>query len=119
MIIGEESLNEILYRHPNEIILLIFSASWCGPCKRLKEKLKDDSDTIVSQLKDLKYLIIDVDEDENNELCKRYQVSSIPYQVFITLIPDETGNLTVKVLDKILGYDLVGLLSKYQKLTSE
>jgi len=116
MIIGEEELNNILLQYPNEVILLIFSASWCGPCQRLKEKLKDENDEIISQMKDLKYLIIDIDEEENENICKIYQVSSIPYQVFITLIPNEEGDLTVKVLDKILGYDIVGLLSKYKKL---
>lgn len=116
MIIGEEELNNILQQYPNEVILLIFSASWCGPCQRLKEKLKDENDEIISQMKNLKYLIIDIDNEENSEICKMYRVSSIPYQVFITLIPDKEGNLVVKVLDKIVGYDIVGLLSKYKNL---
>jgi hypothetical protein len=39
--------------------------------------------------------------------------------VFITLQVDEEENYQVKVLDKIVGYDLVGLLSKYNKLKEE
>lgn len=116
MILGKESLDNILLKYPDEIILLIFSASWCGPCKQLKQKLCDSDDEFVSKLTNLKYLIIDISEEENESLSNIYKVKNIPHQVFIKLEQDEIGDYNVKILDSLVGYDLVGLVSKYEKL---
>lgn len=119
MIIGEGKLNETILKYPNEVILLIFSASWCGPCKMLKKKLLDETDDYVRRIKDLKYAIIDADADENMPICKYYGVKGIPHQVFIKLVPDNNGNYNVKILDQIIGYDLIGLVNKYEKLVGK
>jgi len=116
MILGENELNQILLKYPDEIILLIFSASWCGPCKQLKTRLSNSEDDFVNRLKGLKYLIIDITQDENDTLCQFYKVKNIPHQVFIKLQENELGDYDIKILDTLVGYDFVGLVSKYEKL---
>jgi len=116
MILGENDLNNILLKYPNEFILLIFSAPWCGPCKKLKEKLSDTEDEFVKDLQSLKYIIIDITKEENDNLCNFYKVKNIPHQVFIKLIENKNGDYDIKIYDTLIGYDLVGLVTKYKKL---
>lgn len=108
------SINDIiniLAKYNNPTLLLIFSASWCGPCKSLKAKLLDTEDKLVNEIKDMKYIIFDVDDEDNEELCSYFKVSGIPHQVFVNL--DENNNL--QVLDNIIGYDLQKLVNTFNK----
>lgn len=109
-----EDITNILIENQEKTILLIFSASWCGPCKRLKAKLKDESDPKVEQIKNLKYVIIDVDDDENYELCQHFKVGGIPHQVFIAL---ENNQLVIK--KNIVGYNFDELVSTYLNIIKE
>lgn len=53
-------------------ILIQFSADWCGPCKKIKEKIKNIKDV------EFEYYLIDVDEEENHEACINAGVTSMP-----------------------------------------
>ena len=59
---------------PNNI-LLDFSARWCGPCQQMSP--------IVSKLERQGYPIRQVDVDQERDLAKKYDVSSIPCFVLI------------------------------------
>ena len=52
------------------IQVIKFSATWCGPCRVVKENLKD-----VENIKD-------VDIEENMELAAKYNVRKIPMLIF-------------------------------------
>ena len=54
------------------VVVLYFSAPWCGPCKALgpiMEQLDSEMDSIT---------VVKVDVDEQPELAEAYQVTSIP-----------------------------------------
>ena len=43
-------------------------AEWCGPCRQLKQELKDFN--LVP--------IIEIDADENETFCEKYNIRNIP-----------------------------------------
>ena len=66
----EISVSELKQKIENkETLLVSFSASWCGPCKMLKEELKKvESSTPIYK--------IDVEEDI--DFSRQYSVRSVP-----------------------------------------
>lgn len=94
------------------IILLIFSAKWCGPCKMLKANLNDNTNILTQQISDLKYIIFDVDEEENEELCELFKIGGIPHQALVKL--DENDKLIIVVT--IVGFDYQKLVDSYKKI---
>lgn len=58
------------------IVVVKFSAIWCGPCKTLNpvfEKMKDDFTEISFQ---------NVDVDESPAIAKKYSIRSVPTVIF-------------------------------------
>jgi thioredoxin 1 len=53
-----------------------FSATWCPPCKRLSENLRNIESPI--QIEE-----IDIDLDENKELSRKFKIRGIPTMVIV------------------------------------
>ena len=68
-----------------ETVLLVFWASWCGPCRMVSPIL----DQIAQERPDVKICKINVDEEP--ELASQYQIMSIP-----TLMVVKDGQITNK-----------------------
>ena len=105
---NNDELDEIIIENKDKLILLYFGASWCGPCHKLKDKLKDEN--LMSNFPELCCIYIDIDNDEFSQICEKYNVQSLPTQ-FITILK----NNSVKRLDKIIGYNWNGLIDSYIK----
>lgn len=72
------------------LVLVDFTAVWCGPCKMLEPILKELADQWADKVRILK-----VDVDQNPELAMQYNVMSVP-----TLMLFQDG----KVLERLTGY---------------
>jgi thioredoxin 1 len=64
----------------------MFTATWCGPCKQMKPRLKE--------LEGAGYIVYFVDVDDSKEAAKDFNVSSMP-----TTVVMENG----KELDRFIG----------------
>tara|TARA_B110000977_G_C11063589_1_gene486935 strand:- start:2148 stop:2474 length:327 start_codon:yes stop_codon:yes gene_type:complete len=80
----------------NNKVCLLFSASWCGPCKVFKKKLEDED----NEYKDVKIGYCDIDNDEFQDICDTFLIESIPTCIFV-----EVENSTVKEIGRVTGYD--------------
>jgi thioredoxin 1 len=58
--------------------IMLFSASWCNPCKALKQQLSNQGLTSNIEF---------IDIDENPELTKQYGIRSVP----TTVITNDDG----------------------------
>lgn len=84
----------------SEKILVDFSAEWCGPCKMLKEVLKDlDNDNVID--------IVQVDVDKFNGIAKSYKVFSVP-----TLMIFEKGELIRQKTGFMMKNELIEFINE-------
>ncbi len=111
---GVSELDSFIIENSEEqkVLLLYFGASWCGPCKTLKKKLQEKDS--VDLMPKLVVAHLDVDDESNAKLCKKYKIESLPTQVFVTL--DDTK---VRQFAKIEGYDFTRLKMEYDRYVSE
>lgn len=66
-----------------------FTASWCGPCQRMKPIFCSLADDFKDE-----YNFISIDIDENPELANKYQVQAVPTFVFLDADGNEGNRIT-------------------------
>ena len=74
------SFNELTRK--NSLVLIDFSAEWCGPCQMLAPILKEVKEELGDKLS-----IIKIDIDKNQPVANKFHVQGVP-----TLILYKDGN---------------------------
>ena len=67
------SNNDLSQAKAQDVAVLDFSATWCGPCQMLAPVLHELADEVGS-----KAAFYSIDVDENRQLATEYGISSIP-----------------------------------------
>jgi thioredoxin 1 len=62
-------------------VFLDFSATWCGPCKRMKPEFVKVNDYINTNSIDLTCAVVDVDDMEF--LAEEYKINSMPTLILL------------------------------------
>ena len=96
---------EYYVSNTHSLVVCIFSASWCGPCKNLKEQIQKEN--VERMYPDARFLYIDV--DKNEYLSERFKVRSLPTQIFIK---------KQNVLDEITGFNWTGFMKRLRSFSS-
>ena len=75
-------------------VIVVFSATWCGPCQANKKKVYP-SDAVKPYHDKFVWAYLDTDIEANGEVAKKFGVSGIPHIQFLT----KAG----KSIDKAIG----------------
>lgn len=91
--------------------VLKFTADWCGPCQKVKKFVETMSINYEIEVKE-----INIDDDENYELTKVYNVTNIPHFVFKNI---KSKDLSTNSKDDIIviGSDEQELETAFQKIS--
>ena len=95
--ITDTTLDNVL--NTDKLVIIDFSAEWCGPCKMIAPVLEQLSEELEGKVK-----IIKVDVDVEQQLAQKYNVMSIP-----TLLLFKDGN----VLGQVVGFQSKAMLEKF------
>ena len=86
--------------------IIKFSAQWCSPCRILKQTFDDILK--MEEFKNIEVIELDVDDPNNNELCFKHQVRSIPTLVML----DENDNVLNKIMGAVPKNNLIDILKQ-------
>lgn len=97
-----ENFNDII--NGNQLTLVDFFATWCGPCKQMHPVLEQLKASEGENLR-----IIKLDVDKNEALASAYRIQSVP-----TLMLFRNGELLWRQSDAMSLADLKALLYGFQ-----
>ncbi|MSP19442.1 MAG: thioredoxin [Bdellovibrionales bacterium] len=71
-----KAYTELLKEPKEEMVVLKFSATWCGPCQKLNPFFKKTAKNLAKYKNKIKFY--EVDYEEQVAIVKAYQITSIP-----------------------------------------
>ncbi|XP_050576620.1 thioredoxin-2-like [Bombus affinis] len=99
-VMNAADLKSQLEKAGDNLVVVDFFATWCGPCKMIAPKLEE----LSKEMENVIFLKVDVDECE--DIASEYGISSMPTFVFIK---------NNKVLENFSGANYDKLKSTIQK----
>lgn len=96
-------------------VIVVFSASWCGPCKVMKrdvypsKEVKEYHDKFI-------WAYLDTDLDSNKAAVSKFQFEGIPHIEFVSPDGSSLGNQTGSTAPKDFAKQLKGVLKAAAKV---
>ena len=93
-----ENFNDII--NSDQLTLVDFFATWCGPCKMMHPVLEQLKDKMGESIR-----IIKIDVDKNNSLAMNYRVQSVPTLMLFRkgeMLWRQSGALPLSALKKVI-----------------
>ncbi len=93
-----ENFNDII--NSEQLTLVDFFATWCGPCKMMHPVLEQLKDEMGDSIR-----IIKIDVDKNNSLAMNYRVQSVPTLMLFRkgeMLWRQSGALPLSALKKVI-----------------
>ncbi len=87
----------------DQLVLVDFFATWCGPCKMISPVLKDVKDSLGDQIKILK-----IDVDKNQRLAASINVKGVP-----TLVLYKNSNILWRQSGVIQKNDIISKIKEH------
>lgn len=106
----QRELSQFIIDNKDFPIMLLFSASWCGPCQVLKKRLISDQET---DMPNIKIGYCDVDNEHLEEIIDLWDVSSMPTSFFIKL-----NENNVEIQNRVIGCDWIKIVMSYNELNN-
>ncbi|EAA14367.3 thioredoxin-2 [Anopheles arabiensis] len=78
MVKDSEDFNNKLEAAGDQLVVVDFFATWCGPCKVIAPKLEEFQNKYADKI-----VVVKVDVDECEELAAQYNIASMPTFLFI------------------------------------
>ena len=97
-----ENFNDII--NSEQLTLVDFFATWCGPCKTMHPVLEQLKAELGDSIR-----IIKIDVDKNTNLAMNYRVQSVP-----TLMLFRKGEMLWRQSGALRLNDLKAIVSQYQ-----
>jgi thioredoxin 1 len=110
---NDDITNVLLENMEKKVLsLLYFTASWCGPCQKIKPFLKELSESLKNSGEyNIEFYMIDI--DSNEEFCDKCNIRSVP-TFFIMNGKDLLGSLSGADKTK-LSEMIVNVFNEYNK----
>ncbi|KAJ1217972.1 hypothetical protein NDU88_005559 [Pleurodeles waltl] len=93
--------DDILARSHSKLVVIDFTATWCGPCRRIAPVF----DKFSTEYRGVVFLKVDV--DDNPVLAQRYRIEAMPTFIFIK---------DFKKVASVRGADEAAIRSKLRSL---
>ena len=95
-------------RAQTPLFVAMFTASYCGPCRLIKQKIEGS----LCKLYANNVIFVYIDIEKNQQLAKEYNIQMLPTFYFMRL----SGNShSPTILDQVKGANVVLLVSKIDK----
>ncbi len=87
----------------NQLTLVDFWATWCGPCRKLSPLLEEISEEFSGKVKFVK-----IKADENMQTSQKYSISGVP-----SLLLFKDGEPVERIVNIVPKNIIVNTISKY------
>ena len=93
LIVTSDEMQKLLQRAADKTVLIDFTATWCGPCQKIKPLVHQ----LASQFGD-QFIVCEVDVDKSETLRAHFDVTSMPTFVMVrhnkVIYQQKNGNAT-------------------------